>query len=116
YAHGHFTTVWMKQPDARWRAVIDMGVSHPKPERGVGSGDLTPGPVHAWASGVNKPAKSRANLAAVDKLYAADVKKLGADALDAWGTQDLRLNLEDHFPSSDRAEAKALRKGAADLV
>ena len=87
-----------------------------KPEPGVGSGDLIPGPVHTWAAGVHKSAKARADLAAVDKLYAADVKKRGADALDSWGTADVRLNIEEHFPSADRASAKAMRKTTADLV
>jgi ketosteroid isomerase-like protein len=116
-AHGHFTTIWARQPDGRWLAEVDMGVSHARPERGVGTGDLTPGPVHSWASGARKSAKARANLTAVDRLYAADVKKLGAaGALDVWGTRDLRLNLEEQFPSENRDAAKTMVTTTGDLV
>jgi ketosteroid isomerase-like protein len=29
--HGHFVTVWKKQPDGNWRWVIDTGIGHDKP-------------------------------------------------------------------------------------
>jgi len=115
-AHGHFTSVWAMQAGGRWRVALDLGVSHSRPERGVGSGDFAPGPVHAWAAEARKGPKSRANLEAVDRLFARDAKKLGAAALDQWITADVRLNREGEFPYEGRAAAKDALAGAADLV
>ncbi len=30
-AHGHYLTVWLRQPDGQYRAVLDAGIHHPKP-------------------------------------------------------------------------------------
>ena len=29
-AHGHFITVWKKQPDGSWKFVVDLGIDHPQ--------------------------------------------------------------------------------------
>ncbi|MGH9819773.1 MAG: hypothetical protein ACRD43_06355, partial [Pyrinomonadaceae bacterium] len=31
-AFGHYMTIWQKQPDGKFRAVLDIGVSHEKPQ------------------------------------------------------------------------------------
>ena len=36
-AHGHFVTVWKKQPDGQWRWLIDTGIEHPKTGEPTGS-------------------------------------------------------------------------------
>jgi ketosteroid isomerase-like protein len=33
--HGHFLSVWRKQPDGRWKVVADIGVPHGAPERPI---------------------------------------------------------------------------------
>lgn len=30
-AYGQYATIWQKQPDGKFRAVLDLGVTHPKP-------------------------------------------------------------------------------------
>ena len=115
-AHGHFTTVWAKQPDGRWRVALDLGVSHGKPERGVGSGDFAPGPAHPWAAGARKRTKLHADLQSIDRVFMRDTKKRGWAALDDWLTADVRLDREGEFPYEGRDAAKDALKGAADLV
>jgi hypothetical protein len=29
-AHGHFTTIWKKKDNGEWKAMMDMGISHPQ--------------------------------------------------------------------------------------
>lgn len=31
-AFGEYVTIWQKQPDGKFKAVLDIGISHPKPE------------------------------------------------------------------------------------
>lgn len=44
--HGHFISVWAREGDAPWRVKADLGVTHDKPEHGVGAIEFTPGPLH----------------------------------------------------------------------
>lgn len=114
-AHGHFISVWARQPDEQWRVVLDMGISHPPPERGLGNIEFKPKPAHTWMAGQNNP-KSRANLAEIDRRYARDAKKLGAAALDVWATTDVRLNREGEYPTEGRDSAKTALLTAAAIV
>jgi hypothetical protein len=52
-AYGHFVTVWARPiewvPDEEmvWRVAVDLGISHPKPAKGLGAATLERGPLHA---------------------------------------------------------------------
>jgi ketosteroid isomerase-like protein len=116
-AHGHFTTVWAKQADGQWRAAIDIGITHAKPDSGdVGSGALVLRPEHTWTKGVKKTPAARANLAAVERVFTADTKKKGTAALDDWATSDVRFNRDGEFPVEGRAATKKALSATADLV
>ncbi len=115
--HGYFTSVWAKQPNGRWRVAFDCGTSNAKPEHGgLGEVKFEAKPEHAWAKGLKKTARARANLVAIERLYARDAKQQGAAALDTWGTSDLRFNREGDYPAQGRDAAKAATHAAADLV
>jgi ketosteroid isomerase-like protein len=45
--HGTFVSAWRRDGDGPWRVALDIGVSHPKPERGLGRVKLATGPTHA---------------------------------------------------------------------
>ena len=119
--YGHFISVWKKRPDGAWRVAIDIGGSHEKPERGVGSGELVTGPP-AEAAGTSAtgtpnrmtpaPAASRAqpriDLAALDRGYSRASASRGIpDAFVDRATPDVRLNREGAFPAVGLAAARA---------
>ena len=98
-AHGHFISVWRKQPAGGWRVVLDIGCSHEKPERGVGSGDLTLRPPAGQGPA---PARRRVpdhELIVAERKLAAEarMKGLGA-ALASWAAADVRVNREGRLP------------------
>ena len=54
-AFGHFFTVWKKQPDGKWRVLVDHSVSHAEatfPEKVLRRGGLGVGPAPTWPVGV----------------------------------------------------------------
>jgi len=96
--YGHFVTLWKKQPDGRWRFVVDLGISHPE------SG----GPLNIWKpEGLTKKQKfkgvdvekAKGFLVQRDGLYADAVAKLGLSrAFRTYARKDARLYLPDHLP------------------
>lgn len=102
--HGHFISVWKRQRGHFWRVVADIGVSHDKSERGVGSGEFTPGPLlprRTMKSG-------RVNLAAIDRDLSKALRSFGAhEAIAAHAAPDVRVNFEGRFPSLGIEAAQA---------
>jgi len=96
--YGHFVTLWKKQPDGRWRFVVDLGISHPE----------TGGPLNIWtpesltSKAKFKPVdveKAKSLLMLRDGLYAGDVAKLGLKpAFQIYAGKDARLYVPDHLP------------------
>lgn len=102
--HGHFISVWKRERGRAWRVVADIGVSHGRSERGVGSGEFTPGsllPRRTMKSG-------RVHLAAVDRDLSKGLRSFGAhEAIAAHAAPDVRVNIEGRFPSLGIEAAQA---------
>jgi ketosteroid isomerase-like protein len=101
--HGHFISVWKKQPDGAWRVVVDIGVGHASPPTGgVGSGEFSAGPAHS------APAAAPANLRRLDAAYSKAVRAQGLlAAFSARAAEDVRFNTEGAFPFIGMAAARA---------
>lgn len=104
-AHGHFISVWRRPANGPWRLVVDLGVSHVKPERGLGSGDFVAGPTPP----AKRRARASADLAGVAREFSGVSEARGTvAALDTWGASDLRWNREGAMPALGLDHARAL--------
>ncbi len=91
--YGHFVSIWQKQADGSWRVALDVGISHDRPGRGVGSHAFVVGPEHrrAYAKDLD--------LEALDRDWTSDARTLGAEvAFTRWTTSDVRLYREGAEP------------------
>ncbi len=95
-AYGHFVTVWKKQPDASWKFVVDLGISHPQ------SG----GPLKLWQP---QGEKSRQKVDEVD-VAAARNALLEQDR--AYSKASLNEGLVKAFNSYTSAEVRLYRNGS----
>lgn len=94
-AFGQFISVWKKQPSGKWKVAVDIGTSHARPERGVGSGDLAYGPTGVSAAKGAAPA----DLRALDRELSNAMRTAGRSG--AYATRaapDVRFNRDDSFP------------------
>ncbi len=94
-AFGHFVSVWKKQPSGKWRVAVDIGTSHARPDRGVGSGDLQYGPAHEAAPKGAPPA----DLRALDRALSGAMRAQGRSG--AYATRaaaDVRFNRDEWMP------------------
>lgn len=104
YAYGHFNSIWKRQKGGVWRVVADIGVSHAKPDRGVGSTGFTAGP----ALPIRTMLGGRVNLASIDRNLSKAMRTLGAhEAFAAHAAPDLRMNVEGRLPSYGIEAAQA---------
>lgn len=88
--YGHFVTLWKKQPDGKWRFVVDLGINHP----------MSGGPQRLWQPPEQKPQKiqrvdvaiARRNLLDWDRDYLQHSTKRGlVKAFMSYASPDVRL-------------------------
>lgn len=98
--HGHFISVWRRQPSGVWKVELDLGVSHDKPEiGGVGSGKIVRGPIHGDPPADDRMSRALADIAAAESSFSERARRSGlAAALPRWTTADLRFNRDGHVP------------------
>jgi ketosteroid isomerase-like protein len=102
--YGHFVSIWQKQADGTWRVAVDIGISHAKPDRGVGSGDFTPGPTHPDA----QRAAVAPDLVRLDLSWADDARARGSAAAFARrAAPDVRFYREGEPPVAGLRAARA---------
>lgn len=103
-AFGTFMTVWKKQPDGKWRFVVDLGVSHPEPKKPA---LLTYGNP---ASGrfTRDAAKGRSDLQKTEGDFSKASAKRGAvEAFLAYASSDVRVLRNQKQPFIGRKAAVA---------
>ena len=104
--HGYYMTIWKRQPARPWKAVLDQGVTNPRPpaEQGAvlqfgapGRGPASPG------------AGLQESLMSVDRDFAAASRKQGtAAAYQIYTAADLRLYREGKLPFVGREAARSV--------
>jgi ketosteroid isomerase-like protein len=104
-AHGDYMSVWRKQSDGSWKAVLDCGVGHPAPTR------ETPAVTYsAPVPGANlgsKPLATRQSLYQADAGFAKLAGSTGvSDAIARYGTDDIIVLREGEQRVTGRAAAR----------
>lgn len=109
-AHGQFVTIWKRQPDGVWKVAVDLGISHPPPEK-VSTKVASP----AGVDGDKKPwpkTDAEAERAALIKLendFSQDVAaKQTIDALLSRAAPNVRVYRANAYPAVGREAARAL--------
>jgi len=120
--HGHFVTVWKKQPDGNWRWAIDTGIGHDKPASTASELPKT-GPVgkvpEAGKSPVSKvdTAAETQALLALDRDFGQATAKGTSAAYLARVSDDARLMRGGAFPYIGKDAVRAgLEKAPAAMT
>ena len=103
-AHGNFVTLWGKQPDGTWKALIDHGTSNPPPASPVAVSIAPAQPAKVEASGVPKVDMQEAlkGLMDADRAFAKAAEKGSTSAYNGVLAESARLYREDLKPALDR--------------
>lgn len=98
--HGHFVTLWKKQPDGSWKFVVDLGVSHPQ------SG----GPLTLWQP---QDKQSTAKVPTID-VFAVRNALLDRDR--AYSEASLKDGLSRAFLSYASTDVRLYRNGSLPFI
>ncbi len=108
--HGHYVSVWRKQPNGKWRVVIDLGIVHDQPEglpTEVSSPAASPSPAEKTDA---EP--SRGALLSADTAFSEVAADRGAlAAYEAHASDDIRLYRMRDFPQVGKAAMRAALSG-----
>jgi hypothetical protein len=104
--HGHYTSVWQRDPDGRYRVLIDIGIFHAAPRTRVEDGLLRPAPARP-AQDARDQAAAVATLLEVDRQMGTAARASAAARLTTMA-DDVRLHVSGHIPAVGRVEALAL--------
>ncbi|MFZ6011735.1 MAG: DUF4440 domain-containing protein [Bacteroidota bacterium] len=95
-AFGHFITVWKKQTNGEWKALIDIGVSHPQPEN---TPALTTSSKPLERSAGKSPVTFNDILEEEKKFINSYVEK-GIQAYETLTSTEARFYRQNKFPST----------------
>jgi hypothetical protein len=103
--HGYFMTIWKRQADGQWKAVLDQGISTPPPT--ATAADLQYG-TPARAAGLTDATAQRDSLMTIDREFAvAAASKGAAAAYTAYTAAELRLYRDGKFPFVGKPAARS---------
>lgn len=100
-AFGQYMTIWRRQPDGNFKAVIDFGISHAKPQT-VETNWKSPSYVVRETDGNKSAAANTTNL-----FYDTAAEKGLSSAYKMFAAEDVRLLRDGNFPILGKANALA---------
>lgn len=99
-AYGQFVSIWKREPGAPWRVLVDLGISHPRPE-------LWDRPLETIAV-ASEPAMGSDTIDAAERRFADEARSRGARAAYAkHGSSALRLYRDGAAPMAGKPVALA---------
>lgn len=104
--HGHFVSIWRKQPDGRWKVALDLGIGHAEPP----PTPFVQAPIRKGrALSPDERERVRCDWLEVEANFnALSAAKGRAAALEVFGADDLRTYREGLLPTRSRKEGQAL--------
>ncbi|HTN48840.1 MAG TPA: DUF4440 domain-containing protein [Burkholderiaceae bacterium] len=106
--HGHYTSVWRRQSDGRYRVLIDAGIHHPAPAVHAVDWSLHEAPATASVLGAGDQAAAVAALRELDARTGAAAGRSAASALAGVIADDARLHHDGSEPAVGRSAILAL--------
>jgi len=109
-AQGNYVTIWKKQSDGAWKAVLDTGISNPPPTAKP-AGLQTPAMMSKDAAGVKSVEleSERVALINLDREFSKSSATSGAvNAYDSYLAADARVFRDNKFPVTGKQAARAL--------
>lgn len=97
--HGHYLSVWSRQPNGEYRAALDIGINHPAPAKTETEWKTAPG----VASETN-PKNKFAGDSSIAFYQSAESRGFGR-AYKMYGAEDMYLLREGHLPLVGKAAA-----------
>lgn len=95
--YGTFLTIWKRQPDGAWKAVLDRGIFHSPPSENL-SLNLPPADSRPKKLKYVNPQTERTKLLDLDKKFSAEILNKGeAKALPVFADTSIRLYRENQF-------------------
>jgi ketosteroid isomerase-like protein len=105
-AYGQFVSVWKKQPDGKWKVVLDGGIDHPAPVNKQPPVEIVPNELASKVEIDLKTAR-RAFAAAEKEFDAASDADAGAALIDA-AAPNIRVFRNGRFPAVGRDAAQLM--------
>jgi ketosteroid isomerase-like protein len=109
-AHGNYMTIWKKQPDGAWKAVMDFGISNPPPTSKPAGLD-SPATQSKYTA-ENKRVDMESELAALislDREFSKTSAAKGAvNAYDSFLSDEARVYRDNMFPLIGKRAARAV--------
>lgn len=91
-AFGDFITLWLRQPDGKYKWVVDIGVTHAKPEK-YSADWITAPPIKSQNNSSNIPTSNPA-----EEFYHLVAAKGVAKAYEAYADDNIRSYREERIP------------------
>jgi ketosteroid isomerase-like protein len=117
--HGHYVTLWRRQPDGHWKFVLDFGIRHEAPlNREAALQDVPDSPVaRPRSKGVANAEAARSSLLEAERALSNDSTMNGsARALLSRADESFRLYRQNTFPVVGRKAARKALGGRTDVV
>ena len=106
-AYGQFFSIWRREPGKPWKVALDCGVSHARPDAGLGAIPFEPGPAHT--AGRAAAGGGTGALAACDASLGRMARELNAArAVVSSTTDDLRYLIEGQPPRAGEDARNAM--------
>jgi ketosteroid isomerase-like protein len=114
--HGHYTSVWQRQPDGRYRVLIDIGIHHPQPPERIDDWAPRAAPADATPLVASELAAAEAELRALDARIGRAAADSTAGAFAGVLAEDARMHLGGRVPALGRPASLMLVEAAGQTL